>query len=128
MGREQAQNQVLQSDWLPELEEVSGVSERAVVHEHKATCVHREGGETGACSLSQPRRADWRADPAPLECFHPFVLRRYSEWKPTKEELEEEFAKNKELGERLGCWKAGMLVDNDERAVERALKEIDANA
>ena len=36
-----------------------------------------------------------------------------------------EFSKNKALGERLGCWKAGMLVDNDDGAVALALKEIE---
>ena len=42
--------------------------------------------------------------------------------KGTKAEFEKEFKKNKELGEKLGCWKAGMLVDNDQGDVAQALK------
>ena len=52
-----------------------------------------------------------------------FSLFRYSGWKPIKEEVEAEFAKNKALGEKLGCRKAGMLVDIDDGAVAAALKK-----
>ena len=46
-------------------------------------------------------------------------------WKCTKAEAEEAFKKNMELGKRLNCWKAGMLVDNDQGSVALALKEME---
>ena len=46
-------------------------------------------------------------------------------WKPTREEVAKEFAKNRALGEKLSCWKAGMLVDNDQGDVAAALKEME---
>jgi len=52
-------------------------------------------------------------------------LKRYAGWKPTKSEMEAEFARNMELGKRLGCWKAGMLVDNDNGDVAKALAEAE---
>lgn len=52
-------------------------------------------------------------------------LKRYKDWKASKDQIDAEFSKNKALGERLGCWKAGMLVDNDDGAVALALKEIE---
>jgi len=52
-------------------------------------------------------------------------LKRYQGWKCTRKDLEEEYEKNHALGQRLGCWKAGMLVDNDQGAVALALKEIE---
>ena len=38
-----------------------------------------------------------------------------------KAAVEEERARNKALGLALGCWKAGMLVENDKGAVAAAL-------
>jgi len=52
-------------------------------------------------------------------------LKRYMGWKPTREEVAKEFAKNRALGEKLSCWKAGMLVDNDQGDVAAALKEME---
>ena len=49
----------------------------------------------------------------------------WKDWKASKDQIDAEFSKNKALGERLGCWKAGMLVDNDDGAVALALKEIE---
>ena len=59
--------------------------------------------------------------------FLTFPLRpcRYMGWKPTREEVAKEFAKNRALGEKLSCWKAGMLVDNDQGDVAAALKEME---
>jgi hypothetical protein len=38
-----------------------------------------------------------------------------------REAVEREFAKNKELGERLGCWKGGILVEDSQGSVAAAL-------
>ncbi|QDZ24136.1 hypothetical protein A3770_12p66540 [Chloropicon primus] len=51
-------------------------------------------------------------------------LKRYASWKPTRNQIEEAFKKNKKLGSSLGCWKAGMLVDNDNKDVEKALEKM----
>ena len=36
--------------------------------------------------------------------------------------MEIEFKKNKEIGEATGCWKSGMLVEDDEGSVKKALE------
>jgi hypothetical protein len=41
-------------------------------------------------------------------------LSRYQGQQLTKAQVQAEQAKNKALGERTGCWKHGMLVDNDQ--------------
>lgn len=38
--------------------------------------------------------------------------------------MEAEFRKNKELGERLGCWKGSYMVEDDEGSVRKALQEL----
>ncbi len=38
--------------------------------------------------------------------------------------VDEEFRKNKELGERLGCWRSSYLVEDDAGSVRRALQEL----
>ncbi len=58
--------------------------------------------------------------------FSRCLLLRYIGWKPTREEVAKEFAKNRELGVKLSCWKAGMLVDNDQGDVAAALKDMEA--
>jgi hypothetical protein len=42
----------------------------------------------------------------------------------TKAEIDAEYAKNKAIGERTGCWKAGVLVEDDSGSVALALKEL----
>ena len=38
--------------------------------------------------------------------------------------VDAEFRKNKELGERLGCWKGSYLVEDDGGSVRKALQEL----
>lgn len=38
--------------------------------------------------------------------------------------MDQEFEKNKALGERLGCWKSSYLVENDAGSVRKALQEL----
>ena len=37
--------------------------------------------------------------------------------------VEAEYGKNKALGERLGCWKGGVLVEDDAGSVRAALQQ-----
>ena len=48
-------------------------------------------------------------------------LKRYQGRRMDREEVQCEYETNKELGVRLGCWKAGMLVDNDAGDVAKEL-------
>ena len=48
-------------------------------------------------------------------------LARYVGWKGNKEAVDAEFAKNKELGEVTGCWKGGVLVEDDAGSVAAEL-------
>ena len=38
--------------------------------------------------------------------------------------MDQEFEKNKALGERLGCWKGSYLVENDAGSVRKALQVL----
>jgi hypothetical protein len=40
-------------------------------------------------------------------------LKRYTGWKGSKIQIRQERDRNRNLGKRLGCWKNGMLVEND---------------
>ena len=104
MGREHPKNQVLQTHRMPKLEKVSA---NPTTDPPKETPISR--------ALHPPSPTTRRGA----------LPRRYKNWKASKDEIDAEFSKNKELGERLGCWKAGMLVDNDEGEVALALKEIE---
>ena len=53
-------------------------------------------------------------------------LARYIGWKASQEEVEEEREKNRDLGKRLGCWKGGMLVEDDEGTVAMELEKAAA--
>ena len=44
-------------------------------------------------------------------------------WKGTKEEVDLEYQKHKEIGEKTGCWKSGTLVEDDDGSVAKLLKE-----
>jgi hypothetical protein len=48
---------------------------------------------------------------------------RYTGQKFTKEQLDTEYAMNKELGLKTGCWKAGVVVEDDYGNFALALKE-----
>ncbi|KAK9838137.1 hypothetical protein WJX81_003339 [Elliptochloris bilobata] len=48
-------------------------------------------------------------------------LARYVAWKGNKAAVDAEYAANKALGERLGCWKAGALVEDNAGSVKKAL-------
>lgn len=37
--------------------------------------------------------------------------------------MDAEHQKNRELGERLGCWKGGVLVEDDAGSVKKALEQ-----
>ena len=37
--------------------------------------------------------------------------------------VEAEFEKNKSIGHATGCWKSGMLVEDDNGSVKKALEE-----
>jgi len=51
-------------------------------------------------------------------------LARYVGWRGDRSAVDEEFRKNKELGERLGCWKSSYLVEDDAGSVRKALQEL----
>ena len=56
-------------------------------------------------------------------------LARYPKgWKGTKEEVEAEYTKHKKIGEKVGCWKGGTLVEDDEGSVAKLIKEREAAA
>jgi hypothetical protein len=40
-----------------------------------------------------------------------------------RQAVEAEYAANKALGERLGCWKGGVLVEDDAGSVRAALQQ-----
>lgn len=48
-------------------------------------------------------------------------LRLYNNWKGSKEDCEKEFKKNKEIGEKLGCWRGGVLVNDNNGEVEKEI-------
>ena len=48
-------------------------------------------------------------------------LARYVGWKGSREAVDAEFARNRELGEATGCWKGGVLVEDDAGSVAAEL-------
>jgi len=50
-------------------------------------------------------------------------LARYAGWKVPRGAVEAEYARNKRIGDRTGCWKAGVLVEDDHGTVAKALEE-----
>jgi hypothetical protein len=48
-------------------------------------------------------------------------LARYVGWKGDKEAVDAEFTANRELGEATGCWKGGVLVEDDAGSVAAEL-------
>ncbi|DBB09808.1 hypothetical protein WJX82_006732 [Trebouxia sp. C0006] len=51
-------------------------------------------------------------------------LARYIGWKGNREAVDAERAVNKAIGDRTGCWKAGVLVEDDAGSVKKALNEL----
>lgn len=52
-------------------------------------------------------------------------LARHMGWKGDAAAVQAEYEKHKKLGEELGCWKGGVLVENDEGSVAAALASLD---
>ncbi|KAG2486117.1 hypothetical protein HYH03_015212 [Edaphochlamys debaryana] len=46
-------------------------------------------------------------------------LQRYVGWKGSRAAVEAEYAKNKAIGEATGCWKGGVLVEDDHGTVRK---------
>ncbi len=53
-------------------------------------------------------------------------LARYPGWKGNRAAVDAEQARNRALGEQTGCWKSGVLVEDDHGSVAKALAERDA--
>ena len=52
-------------------------------------------------------------------------LNRYHGWIGTKAEVEAEYERNKAIGLATGCWKGGILVENDHGDAMKAIRERD---
>lgn len=48
-------------------------------------------------------------------------LARYPGWKGDRAAVEAEYAANKAIGDATGCWKSGVLVEDDHGSVAKAL-------
>ena len=53
-------------------------------------------------------------------------LARHVGWKGARAAVDAEREKHRQLGERLGCWKAGVLVEDNSGSVAKALAEAAA--
>lgn len=53
---------------------------------------------------------------------------RYVGWKGNREAVDAEYEKNKAIGAKTGCWKGGVLVEDDNGSVRKALEEIKSQA
>lgn len=51
-------------------------------------------------------------------------LARYIGWKGNRGAVDAERVINKAIGDRTGCWKAGVLVEDDAGSVRKALNEL----
>ncbi|TPX55588.1 hypothetical protein PhCBS80983_g05197 [Powellomyces hirtus] len=49
-------------------------------------------------------------------------LQEYKDWKGDEEAIKAEFERNKDIGTRLGCWKSGVLVYDDDGKVDAEIK------
>ncbi|KAJ3160818.1 hypothetical protein HDU86_008178 [Geranomyces michiganensis] len=49
-------------------------------------------------------------------------LQEYKDWKGSAADIKLEFDRNKDIGLRLGCWKSGVLVFDDDGKVEAEVK------
>ena len=55
-------------------------------------------------------------------------LARYPGWKGDRAAVDAEQARNRALGEQTGCWKSGVLVEDDNGSVAKALAARDGGA
>lgn len=55
-------------------------------------------------------------------------LARHIGWKGDRAAVDAEREKHRELGERLGCWKGGVLVEDDRGSVAKALAEMTSSS
>jgi hypothetical protein len=55
-------------------------------------------------------------------------LARHVGWKGNRVAVDAEREKHRVLGERLGCWKGGVLVEDDRGSVAKALSEQEVSA
>ena len=55
-------------------------------------------------------------------------LARYPNWKGDRAAVDAEQARNRALGEQTGCWKSGVLVEDDNGSVAKALAARDGGA
>jgi hypothetical protein len=55
-------------------------------------------------------------------------LARYPGWKGNRAAVDAEHARNRALGEQTGCWKSGVLVEDDNGSVAKALAARDGCA
>lgn len=55
-------------------------------------------------------------------------LARHIGWKGDRTAVEKEHAKHRQLGEQLGCWKGGMLVEDDYGSVAKALGNLSSSS
>ena len=55
-------------------------------------------------------------------------LARYPGWKGDRAAVDAEQARNRTLGEQTGCWKSGVLVEDDHGSVAKAIAARDGGA
>jgi hypothetical protein len=53
-------------------------------------------------------------------------LARHVGWKGSRRAVEAEYAKHKRIGEATGCWKGGVLVEDDSGSVRKYLEQLAA--
>jgi hypothetical protein len=76
-------------------------------------------------SISQKYLPDWTPNELRLKTIKLIGrqnLSSYKNWKGGEEEIAEEYRKNKEIGQKFGCWKGGCLVNDDEGLIEESMK------
>jgi len=54
-------------------------------------------------------------------------LARYPSWKGDRAAVDAEQARNRALGEQTGCWKSGVLVEDDNGSVAKAISVRDGS-
>jgi hypothetical protein len=52
-------------------------------------------------------------------------LARYPAWRGDRAAVDAEQARNRALGEQTGCWKSGVLVEDDNGSVAKAIAARD---